>query len=130
MRKELAECLKEFFPIFSRAAKDGPFEARGFECDEGWYTILDRFGRDLTLLRLRGIKVVQIKQGLGGLRITLRYPFWLSKKKIEKAESVVLDAELASYKTCEACGGRGCRRELTDRTIIRCDMCFKSEPRP
>lgn len=45
----------------------------GFQCGRGWYPLLDRMFSDLDAIRrednLTGIKVSQVKQKLGGLRI-------------------------------------------------------------
>jgi hypothetical protein len=130
MKKELAEWIRDYYPVFRNVAEKSPYEDSGFECGDGWYHILGRFGKNFTLLGLRGVKIAQIKERLGSLRITLKYPASLAEGERDRSEMTVIEAERQSYKTCEACGGHGSRRELGAKIMIRCDTCFKNEPRP
>ncbi len=67
----------------------------GFGCGDGWRPLLELAFDKLSLF---GVKVVQVKEKFGGLRI------YLDKDHGEKAEAIVMKAEEESLKTCEECG--------------------------
>ncbi|MCA1777618.1 MAG: hypothetical protein LC676_19005 [Loktanella sp.] len=74
----------------------------GFECDLGWYPLLERLFSDVDAIRreddLTGIKVLQVKQKLGGLRIYVQ-------RGNDRVHERLRQAEAEALETCESCGG-------------------------
>jgi hypothetical protein len=67
----------------------------GFECGDGWYSIIDNLCQQL--VRLGGCEAVQVKEKFGGLR------FYIDEGSAEQFEAIE-QAERDSLKTCEVCG--------------------------
>lgn len=75
--------------------------AFGFECNEGWYELLDDLmGKIQELDTEKQISVHQVKEKLGGLR------FYVGSAS-DAIHDLISDAENKSYKICEVCGKPG-----------------------
>jgi hypothetical protein len=89
--------------------------AFGFECDDGWYAILDELFSKM-IATGEPIEVVQVKEKYGTLRVY-----------ITGASEAIYDmidvAEEESSKTCEACGGPGklCGKGWVQTLCVKCD---------
>lgn len=92
----------------------------GIECGDGWYKIIDTLCEKLTNLNDRQLKVVQVKEKYGTLRIYLN-------NCNEKAEKAISKAEELSEGTCEMCGKKG--RLIKDGSwyMVRCEKCLSSK---
>lgn len=98
---------------------------------KGWHKLV----RDVFAKMPEGIKVVQVKEKFGGLRIYYQLKDHTQIRVIagnedwEKMHKLVRDAEEKSFQTCENCGAPGSR--TTDRRWIRtlCADCKISEGR-
>lgn len=71
----------------------------GFECDDGWYDILDRLSARLVQIDER-IVATQVKEKFGTLRF---YITW----GCDEAWAAIDSAELETETTCEVCGKTG-----------------------
>lgn len=88
----------------------------GFECGDGWYTIIDETCRLLSQHEpLAGARFVQVKEKYGTLRVYLSH-------QDDYADGVIDMAEALSSRTCEVCGQPG---KSNDRGWImtRCEGC-------
>jgi len=94
--------------------------AFGFECDDGWYDLLDKLMENIERVDInKQVKIHQIKEKLGGLRFyTSGTPIIidvLNQGSIEmgkstdgeKIDEYIHEAENKSYKICEVCGKPG-----------------------
>lgn len=71
-----------------------------FQCNDGWYDILNNLCKQIEPLLKEGQFVVQIKEKFGGLR------FYMNSSN-DKIEGYICEAEKLSFKTCEICGKPG-----------------------
>jgi len=78
----------------------------GFECEEGWYRLIDEI-----LYKLNSedpektCRIFQIKEKFGGLKIYLdKYP---SNLDSTSANELMFSYDKQSYKICEVCGDPG-----------------------
>ena len=96
MRPEHAQLLREQFPELV------PQNIR-FECGDGWYAVLQKLLLDIAMHAVAsGLNptVVSVREKYGSLRVHLNedYPH---------IRDLLLDAENASEKICDICGGPG-----------------------
>ncbi len=102
MNEENEKALREH-PVFA--------DLGYFQCDDGWFNILNAFGRASCLKRP---VAVQVKEKFGSLRIYLSH--------IDPSmDSLVVMADILSATTCEVCGnvGQHCAVRRWHRTL--CD---------
>ena len=132
MKEELQLKLVEKYPKILRDFQGDPMStcmAWGFECDDGWYKLLDecmekmQYFCDLCSKDGRDVQVVanQIKEKYGTLR------FYVSVYDANKIENNIIDdfvseAERKSSRTCEVTGeyAEPCRRGGWYKTL-----CYK-----
>lgn len=118
--------LDRYMKFFRRSVEMRPFDERGFECDDGWFEIIDQLSSaceaEIEALVAEGLdksqwpRVSQIKEKLGSLRF--RSAGVVSAELREKFSH----AEVASLHTCEKCGAPGrLRKEGGIHTY--CDSC-------
>lgn len=96
--------------------------AFGFEHDNGWGIILMRLSQQLEAFAPGAIRVRQVKEKFGALRVyydTAPLPNWIR----ERVAKTVAEAEQQSTRTCEVCGRPGWLRSrrgsLWYRTLCR-----------
>ncbi len=129
MSPELEQKLIQKYPtIFAdhAAPPTASLLCFGFECDDGWYDLLDTLCTQLSVLPLgkpsadrRGLRAVQVKEKFGTLR------FYVDSAS-DTAFALLDFAEAMSAKTCERCGNRGrTRGQLWVKTL--CDVCAQTE---
>lgn len=106
MKKELQEQLVEKYPEMFEYLKvtKGPITPImfGFECHDGWFTIIDTLFRCITNnqrwnVMNEKVSITQVKEKFGGLRV-----YYIGGD--ETIEGMVNLAEALSYRTCEFCG--------------------------
>ena len=143
MNKEHTEHLLNTYPeLFKhRENLQASLMGFGFECDDGWFELIDNLCRDITNWYLenetrhysedyetyeikKGIPpqffVTQVKEKFGGLR------FYIGGAPME-IHDMITEAEEKSYKICEICGKPG--KLYSDRPWWRtlCNDCKKKE---
>src|SRR3989304_3963970 len=100
----------------------------GFDCDEGWFDLIDELSKNLEeeILKLSAEERIhygaaQVKEKFGGLRF---YMDCATDYMIE----LIDEAEKKSYTICEVCGGLGklCSAGVWLKTL--CKRCLK-DPR-
>lgn len=104
MKKELEEKLVKAYPNLYQDYGGSKYEtcmAWGFECNDGWYEIIDNLSAKLEVL---GAVAEQVKEKFGGLRF---YVLCTRPDTREQIYDLIHDAEVKSYKTCEICGKEG-----------------------
>lgn len=103
MSPELEMKLCEKYPTLTRGRSEPLTQSLmgfGFECDDGWYGILDHaFGR--MVATGEDCKLLQVKEKFGTLRI------YTAQWDGEKVEAIIEEAERDSAMTCEVCGDHG-----------------------
>jgi len=102
MRRELDEKLCAKYPtLFRDMHGDMRTTAMcwGFECDDGWYNLLDECCDKLSRLQPPHV-AVQVKEKYGTLR------FYLQGYS-DEADIILREAEDKSAVTCEVCGNPG-----------------------
>jgi hypothetical protein len=87
---------------------------RGIECGPGWTALIDSTVRELATER-RDIRIVQIKEKMGGLRI------YLEERTDETAKGILRRAEALSFSVCEVCGVPGRRLTSEGWARVRCE---------
>lgn len=127
MNIDLQKTLLRRYPKFFRISADiRPFDERGFECEDGWFEIIDQLSSvcevEIEALVAGGLeksqwpRVAQIKEKFGSLRFraTGSVPTELRER--------FSCAEIASRQICERCGAPGTlRKKVGIRTY--CDSC-------
>lgn len=125
--------MKKYYFIKPDMALHDNLMAFGFECGEGWYSIIEEaFDKiEETIEKMpkkekkifkQSFEILQIKQKLGGLRIYVN----MYTDEIIKA---IADAEEKAEKTCEICGNPGKIRELNYWLFTNCDDCYNKKIR-
>jgi hypothetical protein len=131
MKEELQLKLVEKYPKILKDFRGDPMStcmAWGFECDDGWYKLLDecmeklQYFCDLCFYKNGQVQVVadQIKEKYGDLR------FYVSVYDADKIQDSIIDdiiseAERKSRNTCEVTGENGvlCKRGGWFKTLCR-----------
>lgn len=114
-------------------------ERVGFQCEEGWASILDRYFEvvDREMPEGAAYKIGQIKEKLGTLRIydSSYGENWASVPAVTEAHRL---AEARSLHACECCGKRGRFRKRRGYLTVTCDehafrngaLAIPEEPEP
>lgn len=100
MTPDKEKYLFDTYPIFD---KNHERFSTGFNCEDGWFNIVEGLGRRLTLVvKVDELKVIGIKEKFGGLVIDVEYhdDNW-SDQNIDSILRVFYDSSLY---TCERCG--------------------------
>ena len=91
----------------------------GFECGEGWYSIIEKLFEDIKKLNpSKDFEIIQVKEKWGGLRVYTNYT-------TDEIEKLINEAEEESFKTCETCGEAGERSTKGGWTKTICSNCKK-----
>lgn len=113
--EEKARAVRE-----SRTEPQEPYELFGIECGDGWkelyQPILDYVG-EYNKTHDEEMRVCQVKEKFGGLRVYLNFYDDTVKKMID-------DAESKSFETCEICGAPCKQHSLGSWIYTMCDDCF------
>lgn len=147
MNKALVDILYEKFPnlyVDKNAPKVDSMMSWGIQADDGWYDLVTRVSEKLEAKIIAWMntypdskqhpRAYSVKQKLGELRITLKYPQHTSITDAEYKdfESVLEDAENASIKICERCGKPGTPHIQLETPWVQvlCLACAGTEYRP
>ncbi len=98
-----------------------------FECQDGWFRLLQELGWDLTLLA-PNVRVVQVKNKFGLLRC---YADAWDEETFKPVTDRLRQAERQSETVCELCGAFGLMRS-GGWWQVRCDRCevqWQTRPR-
>lgn len=114
---------------------DGPVDAWGIECGDGWFGILDglisQFEQHIQVLKANGVpkkqwpRCRQIKEKFG----ELRFHYSNAARLPDSFHAAVEAAERASAITCERCGNPGELRRSGYFQVI-CADCFNRPSEP
>lgn len=91
-----------------------------FECDEGWYDILEHVFKTLEQQNIK-VEMTQIKEKFGALRVYIGF----AKDMVEHnmIEQLIDEAERKSETTCERCGKKGKIENIKGWYSCRCKHC-------
>ena len=100
-----------------------PISFGGIRCGDGWFSIIDELLGKINTIGNDGIRVVQIKNKLGALRIYFSSD---TNDDLSHIRALVSDYVLKSCHTCEMCGletakGRNVKGWMTPL----CDIHFR-----
>lgn len=126
---EVMDIMKRYPKLFgtgSSAKSSGPMH-EGFSCDPGWYPLLDRLFGDIDAIRredaLTGIKVAQVKQKLGELRVYVQ-------GGNNRVNDRIRQAEAEAIVSCEGCGETSPGvRSIGGYITNACDPCLDKRKR-
>ena len=123
LQNELVRKYPEFFD-YLKENQDGPLRPMlfGFECHDGWYTIIDILMSTIQSYikwNHKGMKIElkQVKEKFGGLR------FYIDGGD-NQIDGMVTLAEHLSYATCEFCGTTNEIGRTTHWIFTICKQCF------
>lgn len=101
MKSELVKRFYDRWPNWFQGLTQSPMQsclAFGFECGDGWFSLLWRLCEDIEKLNPpEDFQVDQVKEKFGGLRFYIAFGN-------EEIFSLISKAEEDSYNTCEICG--------------------------
>ncbi len=114
MDPKLTRILQEAAPTFyGQPIPEYGLDRYGFECKDGWFNILLDLGKKADL---SGVRLFQVKEKFGTLRVYADDPTPEVKALIAKAEAL-------SETTCETCGMPGSLRKKSSGWVYTaCDM--------
>lgn len=134
MSPELERRLREKYPKLYAGCAQPPAKslmAFGFECDDGWFDLLDVLSAQLMLIAEAfaaknsggtfdgSFRATQVKEKLGGLR------FYVGPCSDEGLAAIEF-AEAMSERVCETCGNRGRTRGVSWFKTL-CDPCAEAQ---
>lgn len=91
-----------------------------FSCGDGWRDIVVSLCEHLAALDLPELRIVQVKQKLGGLRVYTR-------AGNEETSTLIQAAETEAWMTCEECGVPGERPSVQGRLATLCALCHRKQ---
>jgi len=121
MSPDLDQLLCERYPkIFADRLNPDSCMSRGFECGDGWFTLIDRLCFRVQAAVTSGERpppvALQMKEKLGGLRF-----YWLNADAVI-SELTYLAGDLSEI-SCEVCGAPGERvQSLGSAVMVRCPL--------
>lgn len=125
MKEKSLRSVDALVSLYPSLFPDGPL-SRGFEISEGWASVLEllfeRLQQILASEPGSQIKVVQVKEKFGVLRVYLDTGNVSERIRIQIAEAVAL-AEQATRSICEVCGNPGVQVSRAGYLRVRCTAC-------
>lgn len=89
----------------------------GFECDKGWFPILERLFEALSKLdKPEGFEITQVKEKYGSLIVYTNY-------STDEIDDLIEKAEAESLITCELCGQAGSMTKYGGWYRVLCNCC-------
>ncbi len=122
MNRELENALVERYPAIYRSLQPRFSGGARFECDDGWYFIIDELSRKLEVeSRTLNLLAIDVRERLGSLRFRLRGDI------TSTVDSWLAEASRLSQSTCERCGQSAMLRGHKDgRVRTLCPTCAVS----
>jgi ribosomal protein S27AE len=119
MNRELENTLVATYPTIYRSLQPRFAGTCLFECDDGWYRIIDELSHKLEAeARMSDLFVIGVKVKLGSLRVYVRGSI------ADRVWDWVTTAERLSQSTCERCGQPAVLRGHKDGRIrTLCPAC-------
>jgi ribosomal protein S27AE len=119
MNRESEIVLMARYPAIYRCLQPRYSGSCLFECDDGWYRIVDELSRKLEAeSRASPLVVVEVLGKLGSLRLRLRGEITAA------VDSWLVEAARLSQRTCERCGQPATLRGHEDgRVRTLCPVC-------
>lgn len=115
MKHELEMILREAAPKLFRECEMNAMQScmgRGFECGDGWFSLLLEAATELEALDM-DLKAVQVKEKFGTLSLYLR-------QQPPESQAIMDRAHDRSATECETCGAAGVRRS-GGYLVVACD---------
>jgi ribosomal protein S27AE len=119
MNREFEKALMARYPAIYWSLQPRYSGSCLFECDDGWYRIIDELSQKLEA-ESRGspLVVVEVREKLGSLRLRLRGEITTA------VDSWLAEAAQLSQRTCERCGQPATLRKHEDgRVRTLCPAC-------
>jgi hypothetical protein len=116
MNKELDEQLCQSYPSLYRgrhSSIERSLMGRGFECGDGWYTLIDVIS-ELLMTHNPETYAVEVKEKFGGLR-------FYHNNRDDYALGIEMTAGTLSSYICEICGAPGFLNDEDGWRSTRCD---------
>lgn len=119
MNQELENTLVASYPTIYRSLQPRFSGASRFECDDGWYRIIQELSRKLEAVACTSeLLAIEVREKLGSLR------FLLWADATGAAESWLAEAARLSQQTCERCSQQAKLRGHKDgRVRMLCQTC-------
>jgi ribosomal protein S27AE len=119
MNRELENALVLSYPAIYRSLQPRFSGSSLFECDDGWYRIIDELSRKLEVESCRSHLVAfEVREKLGSLRFLLR------GEVTDAVDNWLTEAARLSQRTCERCGQPATLRGHKDgRVRTLCPTC-------
>ncbi|MBN3723142.1 hypothetical protein [Burkholderia sp. Ac-20379] len=119
MKQEFEITLMASYPAIYRSLKPRFSGGCLFECDDGWYRIIDELSRKLELESWRShLGAIEVREKLGSLRFRLRGEI------TDAVDNWLTEAAWLSQRTCERCGQPATLRGHKDgRVKTLCPIC-------
>ncbi|MBC8752409.1 MULTISPECIES: hypothetical protein [Paraburkholderia] len=119
MNRELENALVASYPAIYRSLQPRFSGETRFECDDGWFCIIDELSRKLEAeSQTSKLRAIEVREKLGSLRFRLRGDI------TSTVDSWLAEATRLSQHTCERCGKPAMLRGHKDgRVRTLCPMC-------
>jgi hypothetical protein len=119
MNRELENTLVATYPAIYRSLKPRYSGACRFECDDGWYRLIEELSRKLEAkARTTGLLAVEVGEKLGSLRVLFRGDV------TSAVDGWLAEAARQSRRTCERCSQPAMlRRRKEGRVRTLCPTC-------
>ncbi|MGF6570041.1 hypothetical protein ABH945_002152 [Paraburkholderia sp. GAS333] len=99
MNRELEKTLVTSYPAIYRSLEPRYSGACRFECDDGWYRVIDELSYKLEVMaQTSELLVIEVWARLGSLRLLIRGDV------TDRVGGWVAEATLLSQRSCERCG--------------------------
>jgi|WetSurSiteA1Bulk_404760.scaffolds.fasta_scaffold00361_25 hypothetical protein len=117
--------MKKYYFIRPDPVFHSNLMAFGFECDKGWYPLIeeafdkmekaiDKMPKKERNIFKNSFEILQVKEKLGGLRIYINI-------YTDEIIKIIVEAEEKAEKTCEVCGKPGKMREINHWLFTNCE---------
>ncbi len=94
------------------------------DCGDGWIDIIDNLLEDIEALNIEELRIINISQKLGFLRVLFRVS---TEEDFDRVRELIWTAQEKSVKVCEICGNPGKSDSSGGRASTMCDDCRKLE---
>ena len=116
---KLSELCSKYPKMVPEKSLMAPFAYWGFECNDGWYELIDELCADLQTLTDQGhpqLKMMQVKEKFGALRFN-------APGGSDAQKSLIRAAQQKSLTICELCGNPGSLDMSGSWHKVRCNNC-------